>query len=217
MTLIFVRASASFGSYRFEDNDFYQEGYFNGFNFDTTRPSFQNRVSFMEWAIHKPFRDLIEPPFLETIPLVTPDTQFTEASKPSNNFSRPTEYTHQNHAGEVEGKCNSSVQKQRGETNSVQILHVEVRNFDKAGHKKIQNGDYRGVVVEADHGVHLQALAVKHDLRHDNPHSLECETTHLEDKPNDGEFDHASTCNCDTQRNDKNVDDLSDCGVDDAE
>lgn len=99
----------------------------------------------------------------------------------------------------------------------MQILHIEVRNFDKAGHEKVQNGDYRGVVVEADHSVHLQALAVKHDLGHDNSHSLKCEATHLKNETNEGELDHASACNCYTQRNDKNVDDLSDCGVDDAE
>lgn len=99
----------------------------------------------------------------------------------------------------------------------MQVLHIEVRNFDKAGHEKVQNGDYRGVVIEADHGVHLQPLAVKHDLRHDNPHSLKCETTHLKNKTNEGELDHAGTRNCDTQRDDKDVDDFSDCGVDDAE
>lgn len=99
----------------------------------------------------------------------------------------------------------------------MKVGHVKVWHFNHERHKKVQNGDDRGVVVKTDHGIHLQALSIKHDLCHNNSHSLECKSTHLEDKANHRKLDHASACDCNAHSNNKNIGNLSDSWIHDTE
>lgn len=97
-----------------------------------------------------------------------------------------------------------------------QVGPLEARDLAGQGDEDVHDGADGGVVVQADEGVHLKALAAEHDLYHDDADGLEGDAADLVEEADHGELDLAEGGEGDAGDDDEDVEQGGEAGVGDA-
>jgi hypothetical protein len=97
--------------------------------------------------------------------------------------------THQEDTSNVEHKSDRGVSEEHEPANANEILHLESAPLPEEGDHDIGDGADGRIVVQADERIHLLRRAGQQHLDHDQPHSLEDDTSHLVEEANPAELD----------------------------
>ncbi len=121
--------------------------------------------------------------------------------------------THKKDARNVEHEGDESVEEEHSEANAGEIVPTKVRNLAGQGDDDVHDGANRGVVVEANEGVHLKPLPGKHYLDHDDADGLEADAAKLVEEPYEREVDFADRGNGNAGDDDEDIDEGGERGV----
>ena len=92
------------------------------------------------------------------------------------------EGTDQKQAGEIQHEGHGSIDYEDSWPDSDEVFHFEGWQLGGPDQEEVHNGAYRGVIVQADHGIHFLAIARKKDLGHCQTNCLESNCTDLAPK-----------------------------------
>lgn len=102
-------------------------------------------------------------------------------------------YTDQKQAGKIQQEGHGSVDYQDNWPDSAEVFHLEGCHLGEPDQDEVHEGTHGGVVVQANHGVHLLAISREEDLGHDQTDCFEANCTHLAPEPDPLELNLAST------------------------
>lgn len=90
--------------------------------------------------------------------------------------------TYQEDNRDVQSKCHSGVCEENENTEVVDVRHAHLWDFKEKREDAIDDGTSRRIVVQGNERVHLEFWSAEDTLHHDQAHSFEDDTSHLDCK-----------------------------------